>query len=425
MGFDKLSIPETGSPVSFSNGSIVVPDNPVITFIEGDGVGPDINSHTLNVIDAAVQACYGSQKKISWLEIYAGQKTSMVYDNESWFPEDTTRAIETYRVVLKGPVATLKGSGNLPVNQILKDKFDLYACLRPIKYIEGVPSPVKHPEKIDLMIFRENSEDIYSGIEYRAGSEQAADLLQFLKNTRQNHKVRFAESSAFAVKPVSEQGSRRLVKAAIEYAIEHKKHSVTLVHKGNTMSYTEGAFARWGYQLASEEFGDQVIAADECGGNPPRGKILIQDIMADTFLQTILTSAHKHAVVATLNLNGDYISDAMTGQVGNVGMAPGGCINYQTGVAIFEGMLGTSPKYAGLDKINPVSLILSGALMLDYLNWREASELLFEAVQKTILQKKVTYDLARQIDGATELKCSEFARAVIENIDELAPGPDQ
>ncbi len=412
--YDKLQIPTDGAPITAENGTLNVPDRPIIPFIEGDGTGPDIWRAAKRVLDAAVEKAYGGQKKIAWFEVYAGDKANDVYGPNTWLPEDTLTAIREYLVAIKGPLTTPVGGGIRSINVALRQILDLYVCLRPVQYFTGVPSPVKHPEKVDMVIFRENCEDIYAGIEYKAGSDQVEKLMRFLQDELGVTQVRFPESSALGIKPVSEEGSKRLIRAAIQYALLNNRKSVTLVHKGNIMKFTEGGFRDWGYELAKDEFGAELL-----DGGPwmklPNG-IVIKDVIADAFLQQILTRPAEYDVIATLNLNGDYISDALAAQVGGIGIAPGANINYVTGHAVFEATHGTAPKYADLDKVNPGSVILSGEMMLRHMGWNEAADLIVEALKQAIDQKTVTYDFARLMDGATEVKCSEFADAIIANI---------
>ncbi|HEU5394488.1 MAG TPA: NADP-dependent isocitrate dehydrogenase, partial [Candidatus Methylomirabilis sp.] len=358
---------------------------------------------------------YGGAKRIAWFEVYAGEKANRVYGKEIWLPDDTLKVIQKYRVAIKGPLTTPVGGGIRSINVALRQLLDLYVCLRPIRYFGGVPSPVKHPERVDMVIFRENTEDIYAGIEWPARTPEARKLIAWLRK-EMGVKLRFPASSAIGIKPVSTEGSERLIRAAIEYALRHKRRSVTLVHKGNIQKYTEGAFKAWGYALAKREFGAFTVGWDECGGKPPAGRLLIKDAITDAFLQQILTRPDEFDVIATTNLNGDYISDALAAQVGGIGIAPGANINYVTGHAIFEATHGTAPKYAGLDKVNPGSVILSGAMMFEHLGWMEAAGKITDAMAATIAQKRVTYDLARLMEGATELKCSAFATALIENM---------
>ncbi|KAA6448816.1 NADP-dependent isocitrate dehydrogenase [Bacillus swezeyi] len=419
-----------GEKITVSGGVLNVPNNPIIPFIEGDGTGPDIWRAASRVLEAAVEKAYNGEKKITWKEVYAGEKA---YNKTGeWLPEETLDTIREYLIAIKGPLTTPVGGGIRSLNVALRQELDLFTCLRPVRYFTGVPSPVKRPEDTDMVIFRENTEDIYAGIEYAKGSEEVEKLISFLKNELGVNKIRFPETSGIGIKPVSEEGTSRLVRAAIEYAIEHGRKSVTLVHKGNIMKYTEGAFKNWGYEVAEKEFGDKVFtwaeydrivekdgkdAANKAQSEAEAaGKIIVKDSIADIFLQQILTRPAEFDVVATMNLNGDYISDALAAQVGGIGIAPGANINYETGHAIFEATHGTAPKYAGLDKVNPSSVILSGVLLLEHLNWNEAADLVLKAMEKTIASKVVTYDFARLMDGATEVKCSEFGDELIKNM---------
>ena len=411
-----IKTPTAGQAITLAHGKLNVPDQPIIPFIEGDGTGPDIWAASQTVFDAAVAKAYAGKRRIAWLEVYAGEKSVAVYGNNTWLPDETLEAVKKYRVAIKGPLTTPVGGGIRSLNVALRQILDLYVCLRPVRYFSGVPSPVKHPERVDMVIFRENTEDIYAGIEYRAGTEEAKKVVAWLQSEMGVKKIRFPETSSIGIKPVSSEGSKRLVRAAINYAIAQKRKSVTLVHKGNIMKFTEGGFRDWGYELAREEFGAQTVSWEECGGKPPAGKILIKDAIADAFLQQILTRPEEYEVIATLNLNGDYISDALAAQVGGIGIAPGANINYDTGFAIFEATHGTAPKYAGQDKVNPGSVILSGALMFEYMGWHEAAKLIETALAKTIQQKIVTYDFARLMEGAKEVKCSEFGQALIGNM---------
>lgn len=411
------------------NGKLIVPNNPVIPFIEGDGIGPDIWSAASRVIDAAVAKAYNGEKKIEWLEVLAGEKA--FNQTGEWLPQETLDKINEYLIAIKGPLTTPIGGGIRSLNVALRQQLDLYVCLRPVRHFDGVPSPVKRPEDVNMVIFRENTEDIYAGIEFEAGSDQAKKIIDFLQTEFGTKNIRFPETSGIGVKPVSQEGTERLVRSAIEYAIKHNQPTVTLVHKGNIMKFTEGGFKKWGYELAEKEFGEQVftwnqydaIKADkgEAAANEAQsaalaaGKILVKDSIADIFLQQILTRPNEFDVVATMNLNGDYISDALAAQVGGIGIAPGANINYVTGHAIFEATHGTAPKYAGQDKVNPSSVLLSGVLMLEHLGWQEAADMITNSVEKTISSKYVTYDFARLMDGATEVKCSEFATKLIEN----------
>lgn len=412
------------------NGVLNVPNNPVIPFIEGDGIGPDIWAAASRVIDSAVEKAYNGEKKIEWLEVLAGEKA--FNQTGEWLPQETLDKINEYLIAIKGPLTTPIGGGIRSLNVALRQELDLYVCLRPVRHFDGVPSPVKRPEDVEMVIFRENTEDIYAGIEYKAGSDEQKKLLNFLQTELGVNKIRFPETSGLGIKPVSQEGTERLVRAAIEYAIKHNKPTVTLVHKGNIMKFTEGGFKTWGYDLAEKEFGDKVFtwnqydaikaeqgeaAANEAQAKAvAEGKIIVKDSIADIFLQQILTRPTEFDVVATMNLNGDYISDALAAQVGGIGIAPGANINYVTGHAIFEATHGTAPKYAGQDKVNPSSVLLSGVLMLEHLGWQEAADMITKSVEKTISSKYVTYDFARLMDGATEVKCSEFANKLIENL---------
>ncbi|MDB5083926.1 MAG: icd [Bacilli bacterium] len=419
-----------GEKITISNGQLQVPDRPVIPFIEGDGIGRDIWRASVRVFEAAIEKAYGGKRKIEWKEVYAGQKA---FDKFSeWLPEQTLTTINEYLVAIKGPLTTPVGGGIRSLNVALRQELDLYVCQRPVRYFKGVPSPVKHPEFVDMVIFRENTEDIYAGIEWQEGTEAVQKVISFLQNEMGVKKIRFPETSGIGIKPVSKQGTERLVRSAIEYAISHNRKSVTLVHKGNIMKFTEGAFKNWGYELAQREFGDKTFtwveydrikeqqgedAANQAQKQAEaQGKIIIKDAIADIFLQQVLTRPKEFEVIATLNLNGDYASDALAAQVGGIGIAPGANINYVTGHAIFEATHGTAPKYADLDKVNPGSVILSGVMMLEYMGWQEAADAIVSALETTISQKTVTYDFARLMEGATELKCSEFADALIRNL---------
>jgi len=413
MAYSKISVP-AGAKISLQDGKLQVPDNPIVAFIEGDGTGVDIWAASRPVLDAAVEKAYGGRRHIAWMEVYAGEKANEVYGEPIWLPEETLTAINEYIVAIKGPLTTPIGGGIRSINVALRQKLDLYACVRPVQYFTGVPSPVKHPEAIDMVIFRENTEDIYAGIEWEAYTEDAKKVIDFLQDEMGVNKIRFPQSSGIGIKPVSEEGTARLVRAAIQYAIDNNRKSVTLVHKGNIMKFTEGAFMQWGYKVAAEEFG-----ATPLDGGPwhklPNG-IIIKDVIADAFLQQILTRPAEYDIIATLNLNGDYISDALAAQVGGIGIAPGANINYETGRAIFEATHGTAPKYAGQDKVNPSSVILSGEMMLRHMGWSEAADLILHAMEKAVSQKVVTYDFARLMEGATEVKCSAFGEALIANM---------
>ncbi len=413
MAYSKIVVPD-GEKITLTDGKLYVPDNPIVGFIEGDGTGVDIWAASQPVLDAAVEKAYGGKRKIAWMEVYAGEKANEVYGEPVWLPEETLTAIDEYIVAIKGPLTTPVGGGIRSINVALRQRLDLYACVRPVQYFTGVPSPVKHPEAIDMVIFRENTEDIYAGIEWEAFTDGAKKVIDFLQNEMGVNKIRFPQSSGIGIKPVSEEGTTRLVRAAIQYAIDNNRKSVTLVHKGNIMKFTEGAFMQWGYKVAAEEFG-----ATPLDGGPwhklPNG-IIIKDVIADAFLQQILTRPAEYEVIATLNLNGDYVSDALAAQVGGIGIAPGANINYETGRAIFEATHGTAPKYAGQDKVNPSSVILSGEMMLRHMGWGEAADLILHAMEKAVSQKVVTYDFARLMEGATEVKCSEFGEALIANM---------
>ncbi|WNG17081.1 NADP-dependent isocitrate dehydrogenase [Cystobacter fuscus] len=429
--------PPSGEKITLQNGKLTVPNNPIVPYIEGDGTGRDIWRASQNVFDAAVEKAYGGKKKISWFEVLAGEKAFKTVNN--WLPDETVTAFREYLVGIKGPLTTPVGGGIRSLNVALRQLLDLYVCLRPVRYFKGVPSPVKTPEKVDMVIFRENTEDIYAGIEFEAGSAQAAKVLEILKKEfpKEFGKIRFPQDVGLGVKPVSKEGTERLIRAAIEYALVEKRKSVTFVHKGNIMKFTEGAFRKWGYELAAREYGDKVYtwdqweatkaAKNEEAANAEQkaalasGKILIKDSIADITLQQVLTRPDEFDVIATLNLNGDYLSDALAAQVGGIGIAPGGNINYLTGHAVFEATHGTAPKYADLDKVNPGSVILSGEMMLRHMGWNEAADLIIKGMDKAIGSKTVTYDFARLMNqekqsGVTEVKCSEFGQAIIKNM---------
>ena len=415
--------------LDIQNGKLRVPNNPIIPFIEGDGTGPDIWRASVRVFDAAVHKAYRGKRQIKWMEVYAGEKSFKKFS--TWLPEETVGAFREYLVGIKGPLTTPIGGGIRSLNVALRQLLDLYVCLRPVRWFKGVPSPVKHPDKVDMVIFRENTEDIYAGIEFEQASEDVRKVLAFLKETfpQMHKKIRFPETSSIGLKPVSRDGSERLIRAAIQYALANKRRSVTLVHKGNIMKFTEGAFRNWGYALAEREFGDKVYTWDrwertkakkgEEAANAEQkaelasGKLLMKDAIADITLQQVLTRPDEFDVIATLNLNGDYLSDALAAQVGGIGMAPGGNINYVSGHAVFEATHGTAPKYANLDKVNPGSVVLSGEMMLRYMGWHEAADLIVRGVNGAIGSKTVTYDFARLMEGAKEVKCSEFGDAVI------------
>jgi len=428
----KITPPAQGAKITIRNGKLNVPDNPIIPFIEGDGTGPDIWRASVRVMDAAVQKAYGGKRKIHWMEIYAGEKSNKLYS--SWLPDETVAACREYLVSIKGPLTTPVGGGIRSLNVALRQLLDLYVCLRPVRWYKGVPSPVKHPEKVDMAIFRENTEDIYAGIEFEAGTDENKKFLELFKQTfpKSYAKIRFPESSGIGIKPVSKEGSERLIRSALEYAVTNKRKSVTLVHKGNIQKYTEGSFRNWGYQLAEREFAANVYtweqwertkaakgekeANAEMDAAKKGGKIIVKDAIADITLQQVLTRPDEFDVIATLNLNGDYISDALAAQVGGIGIAPGANINYLTGHAVFEATHGTAPKYANLDKVNPGSVLLSGEMMLRYMGWTEAADSIISAMDKTIGQKIVTYDFARLMEGAKEVPTSAFGDALIGNL---------
>jgi isocitrate dehydrogenase len=414
----RVKIP-AGEKISLSHGKLQVPDHPIIPFIEGDGTGPDIWRASVRVLDAAVEQAYGGKRRIAWAEVYAGEKAQAVYGADcppNLLPPETLDVIRAYLVAIKGPLTTPVGEGFRSLNVTLRQELDLYVCLRPVKYFRGVPSPVKRPEAVDMVIFRENTEDIYAGVEWLTGTPECQKVVDFLTRDMGVKKIRFPKSSSIGIKPISVEGSERLIRAAIRYAIEHNRRSVTLVHKGNIQKYTEGMFMKWGYALAKREFGDRTVSWEECGGKPPAGKVLIKDAITDAFLQQILTRPDEFDVIAGPNLTGDLLSDALAAQVGGIGIAPGGNINYESGHALFEATHGTAPKYAGQDKVNPGSVILSGEMMLRYMGWPDAADRLVSALEATIGQKVVTYDFARLMDGAREVKCSEFATAIIGNM---------
>ncbi len=424
--------PEGGARITIDNGNLQVPDNPIIPFIEGDGTGPDIWRSTVRVLDAAVEKAYGGDRKIHWMEVYAGQKS---FDNfGSWLPDETIAACREYLVAIKGPLTTPIGGGIRSLNVALRQLLDLYVCLRPVRWFTGVPSPVRDPSSVDMVIFRENTEDIYAGIEFERGSEANAKFLEIFKENfpAEYQKIRFPESCGVGLKPISQEGTERLVRAAIEYCIANGRKSLTFVHKGNIMKFTEGAFRNWGYELAERDFGDKTYTWDQYdrtmvdkgqeAANAEQeaalaaGKVLVKDAIADITLQQVLTRPKEFDVIATMNLNGDYLSDALAAQVGGIGIAPGGNINYTTGHAVFEATHGTAPKYANKDVVNPGSLILSGEMMLRYMGWAEAADILLETMDATIGKKTVTYDFARLMEGATKVKCSEFGDALIANM---------
>lgn len=419
MAYKNIKIPSVGEKISFDKtGKLVVPDNPIIPYIEGDGIGIDISPAMIAVVDRAVEVAYEGKKNISWMEVYCGEKSTEVYGKDIWLPDETIEALKEYIVSIKGPLTTPVGGGIRSLNVSLRQILDLYVCLRPIRYFSGVPSPVKNPSYVDMVIFRENSEDIYAGIEWEAGSEGAEKVIKFLTEEMGVTKIRFLEECGIGVKPVSKQGTERLVDKAIQYAIANDRDSVTLVHKGNIMKFTEGSFKDWGYQHAAKKYKAKELDGGPWHSltNPITGReIVIKDVIADAFLQQILTRPDEYSVIATLNLNGDYISDALAAEVGGIGIAPGA--NLGDKIALFEATHGTAPKYAGLDKVNPGSLILSAEMMLRYMGWMEAADLIIEGLSKTISQKTVTYDFERLMSGASLLKCSEFGEAIISNMD--------
>ena len=430
MKLEKFALPTEGEKITIDNGMLQVPSNPIIPFIEGDGTGRDIWRASKRVLDAAVEKAYSGSKNIAWYEVFAGEKAFNTYGE--WLPNDTLEAIREYIVAIKGPLTTPIGGGIRSLNVALRQELDLYTCLRPVRYFDGVPSPVKRPELVDMVIFRENTEDIYAGIEYKEGSEEVKKMIKFLQDEMGANKIRFPETSGIGIKPVSSEGSKRLVRAAVEYAIKHDRKTVTLVHKGNIMKFTEGAFKNWGYEVAEQEFGDKVftwaqydIIKEKDGVDAANaaqkaaeeaGKIIVKDAIADIALQQVLTRPTDFDVIATLNLNGDYLSDALAAQVGGIGIAPGANINYVTGHAIFEATHGTAPKYADKDVVNPGSVILSGVMLLEHLGWQEAADLIYKGMEASINNKTVTYDFARLMEGATEVKCSEFANEIIKNM---------
>ncbi len=430
LKLEKFDLPTEGEQITIKEGKLQVVNNPIIPFIEGDGTGRDIWKASKRVLDAAVSKAYGGTKQIAWYEVFAGEKAFNTYGE--WLPNDTLEAIREYFVAIKGPLTTPIGGGIRSLNVALRQELDLYVCLRPVRYFEGVPSPVKRPELVDMVIFRENTEDIYAGIEYQEGSAEVKKVIEFLQKEMGVNKIRFPETSGIGIKPVSSEGSKRLVRAAIEYAIKHGRKSVTLVHKGNIMKFTEGAFKNWGYEVAEQEFGDKVFTWSqydvikerdgEAAANAAQkdaeaaGKIIIKDAIADIALQQVLTRPTDFDVIATLNLNGDYLSDALAAQIGGIGIAPGANINYITGHAIFEATHGTAPKYADKDVVNPGSVILSGVMLLEHLGWQEAANLIYKGMETAINNKTVTYDFARLMEGATELKCSAFADEIINHL---------
>lgn len=417
MAYKHVKLPTYGEKITLSaDNTLVIPNQPIIPFIEGDGIGVDITPAMHKVVDAAVTKAYAGKRRISWLEIYAGEKANSIYGANTWLPEETLEAIKEFHIAIKGPLTTPVGGGIRSINVALRQKLDLYVCLRPVRYFNGVPSPIKQPELVDMVIFRENSEDIYAGIEWPADSAEANKVIQFLQRDMQVTKIRFPEHCGIGIKPVSRAGTERLVRKALNYAIDNNRSMVTLVHKGNIMKYTEGAFKDWGYELARREFGAQPVDGGPWHSckNPHNGaRIVINDVIADAFLQQIILRPAEYSVIATLNLNGDYISDALAAQVGGIGIAPGA--NLAEDTALFEATHGTAPKYAGQDKVNPSSLILSAEMMLRHMGWLEAADLIISGIEGAIAAKTVTYDFARLTSGARELSCSAFASAIIEN----------
>jgi isocitrate dehydrogenase len=415
MAYQHVKVPADGKKITLgANHKLNVPDNPILPFIEGDGTGRDIWRASQYVFDNAVKKIYGGKRKIAWMEVYAGEKAFNQFN--SWLPDETTEAFKEFLVGIKGPLTTPVGGGIRSLNVALRQILDLYVCLRPVRYFDGVPSPVKHPEKLDVVIFRENTEDIYAGVEWPAESPEAKKLINFLRNEMGVTKIRFPETSGIGIKPVSREGSERLIRAALDYAIQHKRKSVTFVHKGNIMKFTEGAFRDWGYELVKREYQGKAVGWDDCNGKPPAGQLLVKDAIADITLQQVLTRPDEFDVVATMNLNGDYLSDALAAQVGGIGIAPGANINYLTGHAIFEATHGTAPKYADQDKVNPGSVILSGVLMFEHMGWQEVADGIIRGMSNAIGKKQVTYDFERLMSGATLLKCSEFGKAIVDNM---------
>lgn len=414
--YRKITVP-AGDRIGIDNGRLCVSDQPIVGYITGDGIGPDITAASLHIWNTAMKKAYGDRKKIAWMELFAGERAAEVYGDGVSLPDETVDAIREYLVAIKGPLTTPVGGGMRSLNVALRQQLDLYVCLRPVRYFAGVPSPVRHPEKTDMVVFRENTEDIYAGIEWAAGTGQVQQVIDFLQNTMGVNKIRFPESSAIGIKPMSVDGSERLIRAALKYAIDNRRKSVTLVHKGNIMKFTEGGFKNWGYDLVRREFADVAVCWPDLNGAPvPEGKILVKDCICDAFLQQILTRPDEYDVIASPNLNGDYISDALAACVGGIGIAPGANINYLTGHALFEATHGTAPKYAGMDKVNPSSLTLSGEMLLRYLGFSEAADLVIRGIERAISDRVVTYDFARLMEGATEVSCSGFARAVTERM---------
>src|SRR5215510_14366939 len=417
----RVKIP-AGEKITLSHGKLQVPEHPIVPFIEGDGTGPDIWRASVRVLDAAVEQAYRGRRRIAWTEVYAGEKAQAVYGAEcppNLLPAETLDVIRTYLVAIKGPLTTPVGEGFRSLNVTLRQELDLYVCLRPVKYFRGVPSPVKRPEAVDMVIFRENTEDIYAGVEWLTGTPECHGVVDFLTRDMGVKKIRFPKTSSIGIKPISIEGSERLIRAAIRFAIEQSRRNVTLVHKGNIQKYTEGMFMKWGYALAKREFSDKLVGWDDCGGKPPAGKILVKDAITDAFLQQILTRPDEFDVIPCCNLTGDLLSDALAAQVGGIGIAPGANINYESGHALFEATHGTAPKYAGQDKVNPGSVILSGEMMLRHMGWTEAADRINAGLEATLAKKIVTYDFARLMDGAKEVKCSAFGTAIIDSMKAL------
>ncbi|MFN8499689.1 MAG: isocitrate dehydrogenase (NADP(+)) [Anaerolineae bacterium] len=418
MAYEHVQLPETGEKIRYENDTLIVPDHPILGYFEGDGIGPDITRASLRIWDASVEKAYGGQRKIAWMQLYAGEQAYDIYGD--YFPKETLAALREVVVSIKGPLTTPVGGGFRSLNVALRQELDLYACVRPVRHFPNIPSPLRHPEKVDVVIFRENTEDVYAGIEYRANTPEAQKVVDFLEKEMGAH---FLSNTnvGIGIKPISEFGSKRLIRKAIQYAIDNNRKSVTFVHKGNIQKFTEGAFRSWGYELGKDEFGDVTITEDELwseyNGKQPAGKIVLKDRIADIMFQMMLLRPDEFDVIATPNLNGDYLSDAVAAEVGGVGIAPGG--NIGDGIAVFEATHGTAPKYTNLDKVNPGSLLFSGVMMLDYIGWKEAANLITEAYTETVKDKIVTYDFARQMDGATEVKTSEFATAIIERMDRV------
>jgi isocitrate dehydrogenase len=416
MGYDKIKIPSGGQAITFENGKLNVPDQPIIAFIEGDGAGFEIRAASAMVFDSAVEKSYNGKKKIAWMEVYASEKSNVVYGPDTWLPEETLQALTEFRVALKGPINTPL-SGVRSINAALRQALDLYTCLRPVRYFKGIPSPVKKPEDVNMTVFRENSEGVIAGIEFEADSPASNKIKKLLDEEGALNKVRFPDAVSFGIKPASKEAAQRLMRAAIRYAIERGLPSVTIVHKANVMLLTEGSFAKWAYEVAREEFPKETISWEDCGGNPPPGFILIKDVVAEVFFHQSLTRPAEYSVIVAMNLNGDYISNVLAAQVGGMGIAPGANINYETGHAIFEATHCAASKYAGLNKVNPLSLILSGVMMFRFIGWPEVADKIENAVEKVIAQKTVTYDFARFMDGAKEITCSEFGDALVKNME--------